>query len=780
MKHQFIKDMQNPSDGFFNAIGDEIDSNFLASTSNGPGTPPTGVPLPPALVLSSEAVAAEAAQSGPVTVTAVTSGGITINLLYDAAAMAAPQSFRDGIQQAVSLLTAAITDKITVNIKIDYSGIGGGAGAGPDGGQFLSYSSVRADLINNATTSDTTFNALPAGSSFQGQSIVAVWNAQLKLYGLIGANDTTTDDGSATFATDIPQNLLVGVALHELTHALGRVPYGPQPDVFDLFRFTSAGTHLLSGSNTAPAAYFSVDGGTTKLADYGRNSDPSDFLNSGVQGSNDPFDEFYSGSTSQTLTAMDLRQLDAIGFHTMVPAQQSIVVAAAASQAVQGGAAVTLLSGPPVITDSTSTTLSSATIKIANASGGAVAGDMLFVNGVQNGLIGNGVTASWNAATDTLTLTGSATLAVYDTLLSEISFQDTGTDSSTGSHPLRTVTWTVNDGTANLTTTSQIAIERAPVATVANSVLNSLVSVAASSLLTASDPDGDAIATYAFKDTGNGHFVLNGVVQANNQEIDVTAAQLSQLTYQSAGGVDTVQVRVNDGTLWNAWQSFTVTGPVGTVIESLGSTALVQVGNNFFLNPIAGSTGPELMYQGSPVSVGEFGAAVPIGVEAVAGGYEVAWHNPATGIYAVWSTDSNGNYTGNFYMPGPGTATAFESLEPGFHQDLNGDGVIGVPAVAGTVIESLGSTSGPVSQPPAVTIASNDTFVFGRDGGGGNGGGNADPAEHFGSSATAGQFAALFQEMPAAQPQTVVQPVSDLHDAIDAGHHAAAFGWHIV
>jgi hypothetical protein len=171
--------------------------------------------------------------------------------------------------------------------KPDYSGTGGGAAAGPDTGVYESYSSIRADLINDATPGDTTFNALPSGLSIQGQSSVAVWNAQLKLFGLLGANDTSTDDGSATFATDINSNLLVGVALHELTHAMGRVPYGPpyssSPDIFDLFRFTSPGTQLIAGGNTAPAAYFSVDGGNTKLADLGQNSDPSDFLNSGVQ-----------------------------------------------------------------------------------------------------------------------------------------------------------------------------------------------------------------------------------------------------------------------------------------------------------------------------------------------------------------------------------------------------------------------------------------------------------------------------------------------------------------
>src|SRR5205085_2501286 len=162
---------------------------------------------------------------------------------------------------------------------------------------------------------DTTFNALPSGSTIQGQSSVAVWNAQLKLWGLLSANDTTTDDGSATFATDINPNLLVGVALHELTHAMGRVPYGAQPDIFDLYRFTSPGLRLFQGGATAPAAYFSVDNGNTKIADYGQTSDSSDLLNSGVQGPNDSFNEFYTSNTLQQVTAIDLKQLDALGFH---------------------------------------------------------------------------------------------------------------------------------------------------------------------------------------------------------------------------------------------------------------------------------------------------------------------------------------------------------------------------------------------------------------------------------------------------------------------------------
>ena len=681
----------SPLDGF-ESLSDSEAEFFLPSVWSGASS----VISPPPLVLPAEAVEAQAAQNGsggPGSVTAVTSsgGGITIYLIFDAAAMAAPASFRAGIQQAAMLLSSAISDKITVNLNIDYSGTGGGAAAGPDNGQFVSYSTVRADLINNATPGDTSFNSLPTGSTIQGQSQVAVWNAQLKLWGLLGANDTTSDDGSATFATDINPNLLVGVALHELTHALGRVPYGPQPDIFDFYRFASVGTRLFSGNATAPAAYFSLNGGSTKIADYGQTSDPSDFLNSGVQGPNDPFNEFYSNNTLQQLTTVDLKQLDALGFHT---ATLDLSVVQTAGQAIQGSSAIALLSATPMITNTAGSILSAATIKVANTSGNPVTGDELYVNGLQSGTVDGGlVSVSWNAVTETLTLTGAASLTDYQTLLSGITYLDSGTDSSTGSHPQRTVTWTINDGTASTSTTSQVTIERPPVATVSNVTLANATAVGASSLVTASDPDNDTISTYAFKDTGNGHFVLNGVSQPNNQEIDVTAAQLSQLTYQSAGGADTVQVRVYDGTLWSGWQSFTVTGLNPVVIQTDGTTALTEVGNIYYL--YTSGSGPSLTYGGAAVTAGEFGTWTPIGAIQVSGGYDVAWKDPGSGQYTAWSTDSNGNYQSHLIGGVSGNSLALETLETTFHQDLNGDGVIGIPsATRPTVAQLFGAQSG--------------------------------------------------------------------------------------
>ena len=49
--------------------------------------------------------------------------------------------------------------------------------------------------------------------------------------------------------------------------------------------------------------------------------------------------------------------------------------------------------------------------------------------------------------------------------------------------------------------------------------------------------------------------------EPKNQEIDVTAVQLSQLTDQNAPEtIDTLQIRAEDATSWRAWSSLTVTG----------------------------------------------------------------------------------------------------------------------------------------------------------------------------------------------------------------------------
>jgi hypothetical protein len=48
-----------------------------------------------------------------------------INLGYDSFALAAPQSFRDGMEAAATMLEHRLIDNITVNISVGYGEING-------------------------------------------------------------------------------------------------------------------------------------------------------------------------------------------------------------------------------------------------------------------------------------------------------------------------------------------------------------------------------------------------------------------------------------------------------------------------------------------------------------------------------------------------------------------------------------------------------------------------------------------------------------------------------
>jgi len=104
---------------------------------------------------------------------------------------------------------------------------------------------------------------------------------------------------------------------------MGRVPYvrptAHHPTSLYLFRFTSPARACSMAAAARRPPIFSVDGGVTS----GRlwpEFDPSDFLNSGLQGLADPFNEFYGDGTIQASPRSIKNKLDALGFHTTRPA----------------------------------------------------------------------------------------------------------------------------------------------------------------------------------------------------------------------------------------------------------------------------------------------------------------------------------------------------------------------------------------------------------------------------------------------------------------------------
>jgi serralysin len=176
-----------------------------------------------------------------------------------------------------------------------------------------------------------------------------------------------------------------------------------------------------------------------------------------------------------------------------------------------------------------------------------------------------------------------------------------------------------------------------------------------------------------------------------------TAGQLNYF-YNSSLGVTTLQGDTNGDMVADFAIDFTgnvtintsdllgiIVGPIA--IESFGSTSLTQLGSNYYL--YNAGAGPQLSYGGAPVVVGQISGWAPIAAEQISGGYQVVWKANGEDYYTLWTTDSGGSFV-SFVPAMSGSSPVLKSAETAFQQDLNRDGVIGIPAV---VIESFGSTS---------------------------------------------------------------------------------------
>jgi hypothetical protein len=152
-----------------------------------------------------------------------------------------------------------------------------------------------------------------------------------------------------------------------------------------------------------------------------------------------------------------------------------------------------------------------------------------------------------------------------------------------------------------------------------------------------------------------------------------------------------------------------VVGPTVKVIQTDGSTSLTEVGNLYFYLDGSSGTGPELKYSGTNVTAGEFNSWIPIGAIQTTNGYDVAWKNAGTGLYTVWTTNSNGNFTGCATGGSvSSTSVVLESLEPVFGQDLNSDGMTGLYAAPGATLQistTLASASSAATIGAGATLA---------------------------------------------------------------------------
>ncbi len=253
-------------------------------------------------------------------------GGMTINVIWASSVASAPADFETMVIEGEQDLANAISSPITANIVVGYGEINnspGGIAPGFSVGsakflpQQVSYADLVADLQQHATTAaqKLAYGDLPPASagSVQGRSAFNVSDALADALDIAGGAGVAVD-GNIGLGVGFTGNTLIGGVLHETAHALGRDDNGT---ILDLFRyFTSS---LGSGSpqhdftsGTTPA-YFSIDGGVTRLADFGTSTDSADFLNApdSELTPSDPFDQDIAG---HELTPVDLVELNVMGF----------------------------------------------------------------------------------------------------------------------------------------------------------------------------------------------------------------------------------------------------------------------------------------------------------------------------------------------------------------------------------------------------------------------------------------------------------------------------------
>jgi hypothetical protein len=167
-----------------------------------------------------------------------------------------------------------------------------------------------------------------------------------------------------------------------------------------------------------------------------------------------------------------------------------VVTTTGSALAYTENAAATAVDSGLTVSDVDTATLASATVSLT---AGFVSGQDVLAFTDQNG-----ITGSWNAGTGVLTLTGSATLANYQSALRSVTYINTSDNPSTAT---RTVSF-VNDGSASSAAATRditvTAVNDAPVVTTTGSALAYTENAAATAVdsgLTVSDVDTATLAS---------------------------------------------------------------------------------------------------------------------------------------------------------------------------------------------------------------------------------------------------------------------------------------------
>ena len=250
-----------------------------------------------------------------------------INVNFDQPTSSLPTGFVTAVNWAINYLDSLFTNPVTLNINVGYGEVDGDALGGALGGSvglasLVSYSSVRSALLaQNAPGAST----LPSTSPFSGS--VYMPQAEEKALGLLQGIGL---DGHVGFSNSVNWSFtpnvtpsagaydFIGAFEHEITEVMGRVSLiDDQPNFYgvaDLYRYTAAGARSLTPGGPGSLAYFSVDGGQTLLKSWNNDAGNGDLGDWFGQGGNDMGNDYASPGVNNAFSAVDLLEMQALGW----------------------------------------------------------------------------------------------------------------------------------------------------------------------------------------------------------------------------------------------------------------------------------------------------------------------------------------------------------------------------------------------------------------------------------------------------------------------------------
>lgn len=481
---------------------------------------------------------------------------------------------------------------------------------------------------------------------------------------------------------------------------------------------------IVAGSDTSGGG-FSIDPSTGKVTV----ADPSKIHAA------DPSYDITVDATDGTLHSQQT-------FTISVVVDQAPVVTAGHTLSYTENQAATVIDSTITVSDGDDANLASATVQI---SGNYVSGeDVLgFVNQ-------NGITGSFDAATGTLTLTGSSSVANYQAALASVTYINT---SDNPSGLARTVTITANDGTLDslpVTDTINVTPVNDPPVVTAGHTLNYTENQAATAFdpaIIVSDVDNATLAGATVQITGN--YVSGQDVLAFTSQNGITGsfnAATGMLTLTGAASAADYQAALASVTYQNTSDNPSGLPRTVTIIANDGTTTSTPVTDTINVTPVndppVTTAGGTLNYTENQVasvidasvnvtdvdSANLTGATVQITGNFAAGQDVLSFvnqngitgvYNAGTGVLTLSGTSSVANYKAALdsitYFnssdnPSGADRTVSFTVTDGTDNSNTSTSTIHVTPVNDAPVVSFGAITG-FSEPPNGTPAANSTPV---------------------------------------------------------------------